>query len=193
MATPRKSGAQRGRPAKQFFSDPHRYGLAIALALRQLGVSENAAFALVATVVLGRKVAERNAPARRKRGVGTIPAGRLASYERAWHLNGNTASFKGFRTTLRKKLGRLTDPEALLWLAATSHGIAAFLSTGYLLGGDFEQLLRHVVVCADRATAGTLPVHFLDALTFGSPDLLTKVSAPEEAYSLDASEVIPDA
>jgi hypothetical protein len=183
MATPRKPGARRGRPAKQFFSDPHRYGLAIALALRQLGVSENAAFALVATVVLGRKVAERNAPARRKRGVGMIPAGRLASYERAWHLNGNTASFKGFRTTLRKKLRRLTDPEALLWLAATSHGIAAFLSTGYLLGGDFEELLGHVVVCADCATAGTLPVHFLDALNFGSPDLLTKDSALEEVYN----------
>jgi hypothetical protein len=183
MATPRKSGAHRGRPAKHFFSDPHRYGLAIALALQQLDVSENGAFGLVSALVLGRKVAERDTPARRKRGFGTISAGRLASYERAWHLNGNTASFKGFRTTLRKKLRRLTDPEALLWLAATSRGIAAFLSTGYLLGGDFEQLSRHVVVCADRTTAGTLPVHFLDALNFGSPDLLTKDSTLEEVYS----------
>jgi hypothetical protein len=148
--------------------------------LQQLDISENSAFGRVSALVLGRKVDERPAPARRKRGIGTIPPGRLATYERAWHLNSITANFAGFRTTLRKKLRRIKDdPEAMLWLNATAHGIAAFLSTGYLLGFDFEQLLRHVVVCADRATAGTLPMHFLDALDFDLPELVTNDNPPD--------------
>lgn len=179
--TGRKPGAKRGRPSKDFWHDPHRYSLAIALALQQFGISENIAFALVAALVLGRKIDEHNALPRRQRGIGTIPAGRLATYERAWHLNANSASFQGFRTTLRKKLGRLTDQKARLWLAATSRGISVFLSTGYLLGFDFEQLLRHVIVSADRATAGTLPMPFLDALGFEPPELVTKDNPIEEA------------
>ena len=61
----------------------------------------------------------------------------------------------------------------------TAHGIAAFLSTGYLLGFDSEQLLAHVIVCADRATSGTLPMPFLDALDFNTPELVTKDNPPE--------------
>jgi hypothetical protein len=180
MATPRKPGAKRGRPSKDFWIDPHRYSIAIALALQQLGISENGAFGLVSALVLGRKVDEQHAPARREPGVGMIPAGRLATYRRAWHLNSYTASLKGFRTTLRKKLRRIEDdPEARLWLAVTARGIAAFLSTGYLLGFDTEQLLAHVIVCADRATSGTLPMPFLDALDFDMPELVTKDDAPE--------------
>jgi hypothetical protein len=68
--------AKRGRPIKSFWTDPDRYSLAIALALRQFGISENTAFALVATVVLGRKVAERHAPC--KPGV-PRPAPRITS------------------------------------------------------------------------------------------------------------------
>jgi hypothetical protein len=113
-----------------------------------------------------------------------VPAGRLATYERAWHINGSTASFRGFGTTLRKKLRRIKrDPKAMLWLNATALGIAVFLSTGDSLGFDTEQLLAYVVVCADRATSGTLPVPFLDALDFDLPELLTKVTAPEQAYN----------
>jgi hypothetical protein len=178
--TARKPGATRGRPPQDFARDPHRYAIAIALALMQLGLSENAAFGLVASLVLGRKVAEHHAPARPRRGIGMVPPGRLATYERAWHLNSNTASLDGFRTTLRKKLHRIeSDPEAMLWLKATAHGIAAFLSTGYLLGFDSEQLLAHVIVCADRATSGTLPMPFLDALDFNTPELVTKDNPPE--------------
>jgi hypothetical protein len=102
MATPRKPDATRGRRPKDFERDPHRYPIAIALGLQQLGPSENAAFGVVASLVIGRKIDERPAPARRRRGVGAIPPGRLATYERAWHLNSNTAGLKGFRTTLRR-------------------------------------------------------------------------------------------
>jgi hypothetical protein len=180
VATRRKPGARRGRPAKDFFADPHRYAIAIALALRRLPMSENAAFGLVAAMVLGRKVDEHYAPARRKPGVGTVPAGLQAAYERAWHLNSNTASFVGFRTTLRTKLKRVErDPDAMLWLRANAHGIAAFLTTGYLIGFDTEHLLAHVVVCADRATSGTLPMPFLDALDFDMPELAARVNALE--------------
>src|SRR5229473_2935306 len=176
MVTPRKPGAKRGRPPKDFGLDPHRYSLAIALALQQFGISENIAFGLVAALVLGRKIDEHDALPRRQCGIGMIPAGRLATYERAWHLNANSASFKGFRTTLKQKLHRIEEPKARFWLTANSRGITVFLSTGYLLGFDFEQLVAHVVVCADRATAGTLPIPFLDALDFGLPELVTKDS-----------------
>ena len=180
MVTP--TGKSRGRPAKNFFSDPHRYNLAIALGLQRLGLSENTAFALMGAMVLGRKIDEREVPARPKPGVGTVRAGRWATYERAWHLNSTSASFKGFRTTMRQKSHRIADPEAQIWLTAMAHGIAAFLRTGYLLDFDFEQLLGHVVVCADRATAGTLPLPFLAALNFDQPELLTKDNPPKEAY-----------
>jgi hypothetical protein len=180
MATPRKPDAQRGRPPQDLARDPHRYTIAIALGLMQLDLSENAAFGLVAALVLGRKTSEHHAPARKKRGVGTVPAGLQAAYERAWHLNSITASFEGFRTTLRKKLDRIEDDsEAMLWLKVTAHGIAAFLSTGYLLGFDAEHLLAHVIVCADRATSGTLPIPFLDALDFDMPELVTNLNPPE--------------
>jgi hypothetical protein len=180
MATAKKHSALRGRPPQDFARDPRRYAIAIALGLERLGLSENAAFGLVAALVLGRKISEHQTPARPRRGVGTIPPGRQADYERAWHLNTTSASFKGFRTTLRKKLHRIEDDsEAMLWLAATARGIAAFLSTGYLLDFDAEQLLMHVVVCADRATSGTLPVPFLFALNFDMPELVTKDNAPE--------------
>jgi hypothetical protein len=180
MATAKKPGAQRGRPPLDFAHDPHRYEIAIALGLQQLGLSENAAFGLVAALVLGRKTSEHDAPARIRPGVGMTPPGRQATYERAWHLNSTTASLAGFRTTLRKKLHRVEgDSEAMLWLKATARGIAAFVSTGYLLGFDAEQLLAHVVVCADRATSGTLPIPFLAALDFDTPELVTKDNTPE--------------
>jgi hypothetical protein len=179
MVTPRQPNERRGRPPQDFWTDPHRYNIAIACALMQLGKSENGAFGSVSALVLGRKIDEQNAPARRKRGVGTVPPGRLATYERAWHLNSTTANFKGFRTTLINKFHRIEgDPKAMLWLRATAHGIAAFLSTGYLLGYDMEHLLAHVIVCADRATSGTLPMPFLDALDFDMPELVRKDNAP---------------
>jgi hypothetical protein len=71
----------------------------------------------------------------------------------------------------------------MLWLKATARGIAAFLSIGYLLGFDTEHLLAHVIVCADRATSGTLPMPFLDALDFDMPELVTKDNAPGQAYT----------
>jgi hypothetical protein len=181
MATAKKPGAQRGRPPQDFARDPHRYAIAIALGLQQIGLNERQSFGLVAAFLLGKKVDEHLTLPRRKPGVGTMPGGRLAAYERAWHLNSISASFGSFRSTLKKKARRISDDAARLWLAANAQGIAVFLSTGYLLGYDLEQLVGHVVVCADRAVAGTLPVQFLDALTFDPlPQLLPRVISPPE-------------
>jgi hypothetical protein len=181
MATPKKPGAQRGRPPQDFWTDPHRYAIAIALGLQQIGLSERRSFNLVAALLLGKKVDEHLTLPRRKPGVGTTPAGRLATYERVRHLITTSASFGSFHSTLKKKARRISDDAARLWLAANAQGIAAFLSTGYLLGYDLEQLVGHVAVCADRAVADTLPVQFLDALTF-DPQYIPQVNAPDGAY-----------
>jgi hypothetical protein len=183
MATPRKPGAQRGRPPQDFARDPHRFAIAIAYGLQQLGLSKRRSFDLVAALLLGKKIEEHPALPRRKPGVGLISAGRLATYDRArgQHIITTTAGFSGFSSTLRKKERRISkdeNPELQLWLAAMARGIAAFLQTGFALDYDFEQLAGHVIVCADRVIAGTLPVQFLDALTF-EPDLMPRVIAPE--------------
>jgi hypothetical protein len=182
MVTPRKPGARRGRPPQDFWTDPHRYAIAIALGLQQLGQSERRSYDLVAALLLGKKIEERPAPARRKPGVGLIPAGRLATYDRVVrHILSPTASFRSFGSTLKKKARRISrddDREAQLWLAAMARGIAAFLQTGYALDYDLEQLAGHVITCADLAVAGTLPVQFLDALTF-EPLLIPQVKLPD--------------
>ena len=182
--TAKKPDSKRGRPPQDFFADPYRFNIAISVALMQLGKSENSAFANVSAVVLGRKVAEHDAPLRRKRGVGMIPPGRLTTYERAWHINGSTASFRGFRTTLRKKYGRIKrDRNAMLWLNATGYGIAAFLSTGYYsasisnsswrmsLSAPTARRPERCLCLSSRRSISTLP------------DLLTKVTAPNWAYN----------
>jgi hypothetical protein len=187
MATPRQLNATRGRPPQDFFADPHRYAIAIALGLQQLGQSERRSFDLVAALLLGKKIEERPALPRRKPGVGLMPAGRLATYDRArtQHMITTSASFRSFGSTLKKKARRISrdnDHEAQLWLAAMARGIAAFLQTGHVLDYDLEQLAGHVIVCADRDIAGALPVQFLDALTF-DPQLLPQVTAPGQAYT----------
>jgi hypothetical protein len=54
MATPRQPNAKRGRPQQDFFADPYRFNVAIAVALMRLGKSENGAYGMVSAVVLGR-------------------------------------------------------------------------------------------------------------------------------------------
>jgi hypothetical protein len=178
MATPRKPNAKRGRPSKDFWIDPHRYAIAIAFALRQLNISEQQSCVLVATFLLGKKVDERLGPPRRKPGVGMIPVGRSATYERVQHLATTSASILNFASTLKKKARRAKgDPGARLWLAANATGIATFLHTGFVLDYDLEQLVEYVVACADRAVAGTLQAHFLNALVFDLPELFPRVIA----------------
>jgi hypothetical protein len=125
-------------------------------------------------MVLGRKTGERWCEPRRKPGIGNIPAGIGASYHRVMQIGGITANFKNYASTLRKKLHRITNRASLRWLDLTGFGISAFLSTGIWLGFDFEDLLQHVVRCADQAVAGTLPVKFLNALQIDLPDLLPR-------------------
>jgi hypothetical protein len=173
MVTPRQPNAKPGRPPpdfSRFARDPHRYPISLALGLQQFGLSERRSFDMVAAKLLGKKVEEHFASSRRRRGVGMVPAGRLATYDRvrAQHITTTSASFRNFGSTLKKKARRIRrdDPTSQRWLDLTAHGIAAFLSSGYLLGYDLEQLMEHVIISADRALSGNLPGHFLDALDF---------------------------
>jgi hypothetical protein len=133
--TRRKPGARRGCPDRHFGTDPHRYLLALSLSLqRTFGLSEQRAFWLVAAMVLGRKTGEKWCEPRRRPGVGNIPAGIEASYQRVMRIGGVTASFANYASTLRKKLHRTTNRASLRWLDMTGFGISAFLSTGIWLG-----------------------------------------------------------
>ncbi len=162
MATPRKPGARRGRPHKDFFADPDRLAVAFALALRTLGVSERTAFLTVSVLALGRKVSERPLASRRKRGVGLIPAGSLTIFERIQCVGATSASFSNFASTLRKKSRRVSDPRAVIWLTATQFEIASKLRAACETGSNFEP--------------------WLASLFSASPELLPRDTGKAEVY-----------
>jgi hypothetical protein len=128
MATPKKPGAQRGRPLKSFLNDPDRHVVAFAMALQACGVSERTAFLATSALMLGRRIEERERPASRKRGVGKIPGGKWVTYERI--QGGLTpASFENYANTMRKKAARaMDDPESAAWLRGAQLEVARTLS-----------------------------------------------------------------
>jgi hypothetical protein len=162
MATPRKPGARRGRPHKDFFADPDRLAVAFALALRTLGVSERTAFLTASVLALGRKVSERPLASRRKRGIGLIPAGSLSIFERIQCVGATSASFSNFASTLRKKSRRVSDPRAVIWLTATQFEIASKLRAACETGSNFEP--------------------WLASLFSASPELLPRDTGKAEVY-----------
>jgi hypothetical protein len=171
-----KPGAKRGRPAKEFRRDPDLSAVAIAMALQTFGLSERSAFLLLSTLVLGRKIGERAAPARRKRGVGQIGAGVLATYERVSRVAETSASILNYARNLKRKAHR-AHPEAAAWLAQAAAVIAAYLHSSVAAGDDFQGVVTRTVDFAKRATAAAAQKSAL-------PDYLSQVSAPTLAYDL---------
>jgi len=155
MATPRKLGARRGRPQKDFLHDSDAPAIAIAMALRLFGASEKNAYLIISIIALGHKIAERDVSPRRKRGVtGGLPTGVLTSHERIWRGTGSTsATFAGFADTLRKKAHRAQkDRQAASWLRATSNLIASFLFAGIVAGDELQHLVPLIFDLAERAS-----------------------------------------
>jgi hypothetical protein len=152
MAQP---GATRGRPRKDLLSDSDAPAIAIAIALQLLGASERNAFLIISIIALGQKIAEREEPPRRKRGVtGGLQAGILTGHERIWRGTGSTsATFHGFADTLRKKAHRAQqDEQAARWLRATSGLIASFLLAGCAAGDQLQDLVPLIFDLAERAS-----------------------------------------
>jgi hypothetical protein len=170
MTTPRKPGAKRGRQRTDFFADPDRFAVAFAFALRTLGVSENTAFLTVSVLTLGRQVGDRPATARRKRGVGVIPAGTMITFERIQRAGMVSASFANFASTLKKKSRRVSDPRAVIWLTATQFQIASKLRAACETGSNFEP--------------------WLASLFSASPELLPRDTGKAEVYDQRDREAI---
>ena len=178
-----KADAQRGRPDKNFWTDPNRYLLMLALVLQRLfGLSARQSFYFVAALVLGKKTDEAWREERHKRGVGYIAAGIESTYRRATRLGGTSADFRNFASTLRKKLRRIDDEATLRWLDLTAQGVGDFLIDASKVF-DFEGLLRYVLACAERAPAERLPTNFLKMLIDDlPPDLIPQVLPSEIPY-----------
>jgi hypothetical protein len=153
--TKRKPGAKRGRPSKDFWSDPDRAPVAIAMALRMIGASENAAYLVVSVHILGRKTAEHvTVSDRRKRGVGRIAAGTTeTTFERLSFPGQTTTTFAGYASTLRRKADRWLrdDPEAAAWLRTATKLIAAFMRLGCEAGDALQDITQFVCDLAWRA------------------------------------------
>jgi hypothetical protein len=127
MSTP-KTGRPRGAPPKEFSRDPERYAISHADALKALGVSENDAFTIAATWMLGKPVAAEHVGPRRKHGRGAIPAGWRVEYMRDPLAEGS-ASIEGKAATLRKKAKLAeSDPQAKAWRVAMSRASVLALS-----------------------------------------------------------------
>jgi hypothetical protein len=175
MATPRQPNAKRGRPRIDFLHDSDAPAIAVATALQLIGTPEKNAYLIVSVVALGRKIAEREEPPRRKRGVkGGLPAGMLTGHERVWRGTGSTsATFPGFADTLRKKARRAQqDEQAARWLRTTSNFIASFLLAGYAAGDELQDLVPFIFDLAERASGKNSAL----------PDLSPRVRALEAEY-----------
>jgi hypothetical protein len=172
---------QRGRPDKDFWTDPDRYLMMLAVTLQRLfGMSVRQSFYLVAALVLGKKTNETWREDRHRRGVGFIRAGVERTYHRATRLGGTSADFRNYASTLRKKMRRIDDEAALRWLDLTAHGVGNFLVGGSGVC-EFEEMLRYVLACAEQTPPETLPLKFLTMLrdNLPPPDLFPQVRGPE--------------
>jgi hypothetical protein len=172
--TKRRLGAKRGRPPKDWCTDPDRFAIAIAMGLQAVGNTENAALTVVAVHVLGLKSGEHvMVEPRRKRGIGVIAAGtRVASYERRRFLGQRTTTFMGYTASIRLKRDRwLRDPKAAVFLRTSQALIAKFLLMGIAAGDGLESLVKLLCIFADRAVKESRP-----------PEYYTRVSGEPTRY-----------
>jgi hypothetical protein len=124
----KRTGKPRGRPQLDFLQDPDRFAIALALAFRTLGISENDAFRSVAALAFGFQYDAKEVGPRRKPGRGAIPGGLMVTYVRATYQLAATTTLLGKATTLRQKGARvLRDPSAMAWLLQMQFSFALAL------------------------------------------------------------------
>jgi hypothetical protein len=174
VATPR-TGRPRGRPKSNFLRDPDRFAIALALAFRSLGASENDAFRAVAALAFGRKVSEQQVPPRRKRGRGAIPGGTLVGYERTAVQGGAIGLLPGRAGSLRLKFSQIgqRDPKAMAWLLRMQ---GAF-TMGLTAASSAERCAARILELGRLVDLGALPEdRLLNVLAAELPAFSTNVS-----------------
>jgi hypothetical protein len=168
MATP-KTGNPRGRPhgRKHFREDPERFAIPFTDALVAMGVSEDAAFKIAATQIVGKVVDVQTVRPQRKRRRGAVPAGVLVSYERNNRPNAPTTTINGKAATLRQKAKRMVTAEELGWRLAMAR---AFMLA--LKGFDHQRCAAEIMrLAANAGEAGYSRAVLLPLLSarFASP------------------------
>jgi hypothetical protein len=173
----RKTGKPRGRPQMDFLQDPDRFAIALALAHKTLGSSENTAFRAVAILAFGSKISVQEVPPRRKRGLGAVPGGPMVTYERAARKGGAAGDLLGRATSLRQKGARMgRDPKAMAWLL---HMQAAF-ALALRAASSTEQCSARILQLGQLILEGKLAEsRLLNVLSAELPDLLTN-DPPQE-------------
>jgi hypothetical protein len=116
-----RTGRPRGRPRKNWRTDPERFALPFIDALVAVGVSETGAFEIAAAQLVGEPVEVRLVGPRRKRGRGAVPGGVLVSYEPRHRLETKAAA-------LRRKYKKPMSAEAGRWRIAMGRAFVLALT-----------------------------------------------------------------